>query len=80
MVMYLPTGEGRTDGIGFTIGIFGMPLTLLGMAIMSMVPLSWDSADWLWAILVSLCYFAQWQLIAWIIYPRAVAKKRQDST
>lgn len=66
--LYFPyEGESRNDGIGFCLGFLGLPTTLIGTLPLTLLPSSWDQQNIIGALTITVCYFAQWQMIAWFL-------------
>ena len=61
--------EGRVEGIGFTLGIMGLPSTGLVYILAPYIPFA-NHNGWTPAVLVYVVYMAQWQIIAYAIYSK----------
>ena len=60
-------GEGRAEGIGFTLGYLGFPSTIIAFILFAWIPHSWDPNGFIPPIVTTIFFLAQWQLIAlWI--------------
>ena len=54
--------------IGFMLGFFGIPLTMLTPLPMIFVPRSWAPGHFVSLALVAAGFLIQWQLIAWLVH------------
>ena len=53
--------------IGFMLGFFGMPLTMVTPLPMIFVPASWAPGYYLSLLLIAAGFLLQWQLVAWLL-------------
>jgi hypothetical protein len=60
-------GEARSEGIGFTMGFLGIPMTL-GAIFLAWIPMSWDPNGYIPPIVTTILFLIQWQVVAWWIH------------
>jgi hypothetical protein len=72
-------GESAIEGPSFTLGFLGLPMTILASLVLSLVPLSWGHDEIIVPLVGSFFYFAQWQLIAWLVH-RWIATRHDLAT
>lgn len=78
LVALLPGGaEALTAGIGLTLGLLGLPTTLLGYILLDLTTSEGTTGrarvD---ALVIASCYFVQWQAIAFVIRRKAIRDSR----
>ena len=59
--------EHRLQIIGFMLGFFGMPLTLITPLPMIFVSDTWAPGYYVTLLLIAAGFLIQWQLVAWLL-------------